>query len=83
MVAIKHFDSEAFNNKLQFSIKYCHMNSFNFRKFEMELLNKFAPLERKYLKTNSKFMTEELSNAILLRTKLRNQFLKKRCQKLK
>ena len=83
MVAIKHFDSEAFNNKLQFSIKYYHMNSFNFRKFEMELLNKFAPLERKYLKTNSKFMTEELSKAILLRTKLRNQFLKKRCQKLK
>ena len=44
----------------------------------MELLNKVAPLKTKYLRANySKFMTKELSKAIILRTKLRNKFLKK------
>ena len=45
----------------------------------MELLNKVAPQKTKYLRANySKFMTKELSKAIMLRTKLRNQFLKTR-----
>ena len=39
----------------------------------MELLNKAAPLKRKYLRANySKFTTMELSKSIMLRTKLRN-----------
>ena len=39
----------------------------------MELLNKVAPQKTKYLRANySKFMTKELSKAIMLRTKLRN-----------
>ena len=45
----------------------------------MDLLNKVAPLKTKFLRTNhSKFVTKDLSKAIMLRTKLRNQFLKKR-----
>ena len=44
----------------------------------MELLNKVASLKTKYLRSNySKFMAKELNKAIMLRTKLRNQFLKK------
>ena len=44
----------------------------------MELLNNVAPVKNKYLRANySKFMTNELSKAIILRTKLRIQFLKK------
>ena len=44
----------------------------------MELLTKLAPLKSKFLKTNhSKFVTKEVSKAVMLRTKLRNQFLKK------
>ena len=43
----------------------------------MELLNQVAPLKTKYLTANySKLMTKELSKPIMLRTKLRNQFLK-------
>ena len=43
----------------------------------MNLLNKFAPLKCKYLRANhSKFMTKELSKAIMLRTRFRHQFLK-------
>ena len=45
----------------------------------MELLKKVAALKTKFLRTNhSKFVTKDLSKAIMLRTKLRNQFLKKR-----
>ena len=45
----------------------------------IELLNKVAPLKTKFLRANhSKFVTKDLSKAIMLRTKLRNQFLKKR-----
>ena len=45
----------------------------------MELLNKVAPLNTKFLRANhSKFVIKDLSKAIMLRIKLRNQFLKKR-----
>ena len=43
-----------------------------------ELLNKVSPLKTEYLRANySKCMTKELSKAIMLKAKLRNQFLKK------
>ena len=44
----------------------------------MGLLNNVALLKTKFLRANhSKFVTKELSKAIMLRTKPRNQFLKK------
>ena len=44
----------------------------------MELLNKLALPKTKFLRANhSKFVTKQVSKAIMLRTKLRNQFLKK------
>ena len=58
-----------------------NMNSLDFgslKKCFIELLNKVAPLKTKFLRANhSKFVTK-VSKAIMLRTKLRNQFLKKR-----
>ena len=58
------------------------MNSLDFaslKKCFMELLNKVAPLKTKFLRANhSKFVTKDLSKAIMLRTKLRNKFLKTR-----
>ena len=45
----------------------------------MGVLNKTAPLETKFLRAkHSKLVTKEVSRAIMLRTKLRKQFLKKR-----
>ena len=51
----------------------------------MELLNKFAPsnkvapLKIKFRSANhSRFVTKDVSKGIMLRTKLRNQFLKKK-----
>ena len=41
--------------------------------------NKVAPLKTNFLRGNhSKFVTKEVSKAIMLRNKLRDQFLKKR-----
>ena len=49
----------------------------------MKLLNRVIPLKTKYLRANcSRFMTKELNKTIMLRTKLRNRFLKKGHQKL-
>ena len=83
----KNFESKAFNNKLQVSLKDFDMNNSSFNELKtifMELLNKAAPLKTKYLRANySKFMTKELSKAIIRRTKLRNQFLKKRTSEAK
>ena len=83
----KNFESNAFNNKLQISLKNFDMNNSSFIELKtifMELLNKVAPQKTKYLRANhSKFMTKKLSKAITLRTKLRNQFLKTRTSEVK
>ena len=83
----KNFESNAFNNKLQISLKNFDMNNSSFMELKtifMELLNKVVPQKTKYLRANcSKFMTKELSKAIMLRTKLRNQFLKTRTSEAK
>ena len=50
----------------------------------IELLNKSAPLKNEYLRANySTFMTKEPSKAMMLKTKLQNQFLKKRTSEAK
>ena len=50
----------------------------------MKILDKLAPLEKKYIRVHhGKFVTEELSKAIMLRSKLRNQFLKTKTQEPK
>ena len=78
----KNFESKAHNNKLQLSLKNFDMNNYSFIEFKtifMELLNKVAPLKSKSLRDNyPKFMTKELSKAIMLRTKLGKKFLIKK-----
>ena len=47
------------------------------KKILIQILDKLDLLKRKYLRANhSKFVTKEPSKAIMLRTKLRNQFFK-------
>ena len=78
----KNFDSTRVFEKLQVRLTHLNMNSLDFgslKKCFIELLNKVAPLKTKFLRANhSKFVTKDVSKAILLRTKLKNQFLKKR-----
>ena len=48
-----------------------------FKNIFLKALNKHAPIKTKYLRANhSSFVTKELSKAIMLRSKLRNQYLK-------
>ena len=72
----KNFDTKTFKDRLELTLK--NTTSFEeLQKIFMDLLNKFAPLKCKYLRANhSKFMTKELSKAIMLRTRFRHQFLK-------
>ena len=78
----KNFDSTRVFEKHQVRLTHLNMNSLDFgslKKCFIELLNKVAPLKTKFLRANhSKFVTKDVSKAIMLRTKLRNQFLKKR-----
>ena len=81
-------DSTRFFEKLQLRLNQLDMNSLDFEslgKCFMELLNKFAPsnkvapLKIKFRSANhSRFVTKDVSKGIMLRTKLRNQFLKKK-----
>ena len=76
----KFFDLTRFFEKLQVRRTHVDINSLDFeslKKFFMKLLNKVAPLKTEFLRVNySKFVTKDISKAIMLRTKLRNQFLK-------
>ena len=48
-----------------------------FKEIVFSLLNKHAPMKRKYVRANeAPFMKKELYKAIMRRSKLRNQFLK-------
>ena len=45
------------------------------------MLNKYALIKRKYIRANeAPFMTKELHNAIIKRSRLRNKFLKDRTE---
>ena len=83
----KKFDYAIFNDNLCKQTKNLTFSEFDFltiRKIFMEISNKFAPLKKKYIRSNhSKFVTKELSKAIVLRSKLRNQFLKTKTQESK
>ena len=76
----KKFYFAIFNNNLCKQAGNLYFSELDFatiKKIFMETLDKFASLEKKYIRANhSKFVTKELSKAIMLRSKLRNQFLK-------
>ena len=69
-----------FNNNLRKETDNLNFSELDFatlKKTFIEVLDKFAPLKKKYTRANhSKFVTKELSKTIMLKSKLRNQFLK-------
>ena len=71
-----------FFENLQVSLSHLDMNSLDFGNLKIcfvELLNRVAPIKTKFLRANySQFVTKDISMAIMLRTKLINQFLKNR-----
>ena len=73
----KNFDYSIFNNilcKQTENLNFSELDFETIKKIFMKHLDKFAPFKKKYIKANhSKFVTKELSKAIMLRSKLRNQ----------
>ena len=76
----KNFDEDEF----RFLFKK-RLNDFNtdditvdiFKMTFLNVLNKFAPLKKKYLRVNhSRFVSKELNKAIMQRSRLRNAYLK-------
>ena len=71
-----------FFENLQVSLSHLDMNSLDFGNLKtcfVELLNGVAPIKTTFLRANySQFVTKDVSMAIMLRTKLINQFLKNR-----
>ena len=74
----KKFDYTIFNNNLCKQIENFNFSELDFatlRKIFIEILDKLAPLKKKYIRSNhSKFVTKEIGKAIMLRSRLRNQF---------
>ena len=78
----KKFDYTIFNNNLHKQTE--KLNFSDFATLRKIFIYKFAPLKKKYIRANhSEFVTKELSQAIMLRSKLRNQLLKTKSQEFK
>ena len=69
---INNLSKENFNNNDGFH-RFCHIS--------LDTLNKHAPCKKKHVQGNQmSFFNEELSKAIMTRTKLRNIFLQNRIE---
>ena len=65
---INNFSKEVFSNNDNGLEKFC--------KTTMDTLNLFAPMKKKYARGNQMpFMTKDLSNKIMIRSRLRNKYL--------
>ena len=74
----KSFDQPNFRTELNRELsKFNFHDMVNFKRIFLQLLNKHAPEKKKYVRGNNKeFVNKELRKAIMLRSKLRNNFLK-------
>ena len=75
----KSFNNELFRNELMHETstnEFSNFDCINFETLFMIILNKHAPLKKKYIKANnSPFMNKTLCKAIMFRSKLRNKYL--------
>ena len=71
---------ELFEKKIQIKLSEFDIKNIPYETFSnifIDILNLHAPLKKKYLRANhSKFICKELNKEIMLRSKLRNKFLK-------
>ena len=83
----KKFDNSAFTEGLNRELLKYDLNNIEYDTFQeifVSLLNVYAPLKKKYLRANhGSFVTKEFRKAIMLRTRLRNIYLKQRSETTK
>ena len=76
----KNYNKELFEKNIQIKLSEFDIENIPYETFTnifIDILNLHAPLKKKYLRANhSKFISKELSKEIMLRSKLRNKFLK-------
>ena len=81
----KNFDNSRFSEELLSEIKKLgplNKNISIFHNVCIEVLEKYAPEKQKYIRANhANFRGSKLNHAIMLRSKLRNKFLKSRSNK--
>ena len=76
----KSFDQKKFETELKLKLNSkTNLSYSTFQAVFLEILNKVAPVEIKVLRFyNNAFMTKSLRKAIMLRSKLKNNFKKQR-----
>ena len=76
----KRFDQTKFETELKLKLNSQTNLSYSaFQAVVLEILNKIAPVKVKVLRfNNNAFMTKSLRKAIMLRSRLKNNFNKKR-----
>ena len=85
----KNFSNGTFKDSLQKIFPQnlgnsCNQDVDGFLLSHSKILDQYVPRKKKYVRGNhSSFICKNLSNAIMLRTKLRNIFLKKKTQEYK
>ena len=79
----KRFQNSLFRSELDYELSkldVCNLEFEHFSKIFIEVLNKQAPMKKKYLTANQgEFITKELNKAIMTRSRLRNKYLKENC----
>ena len=77
----KNYDNDVFRSEIQ---TFCSLNETDLGLFKESIFcifNKLAPIRKKYLRANeAPFMTKELHNAIMKRSRCRNKFWKDKSQ---
>ena len=77
----KIYDNDVFRSEIQ---SFCYLNKTDLDLLKVSIFcifNKRAPIRKKYLPANeAPFMTKELHNAIMKRSRYRNKFLKDKSQ---
>ena len=80
----KYFDNKIFSNELENELKKIGSLTLNYNIFKnvcIDAINKRAPLKRKYINANhAEYMDKELIQALMKRSKLRNDYLKHRSE---
>ena len=73
----KRFQNDLFKSELDYELSKLEFE--HFLNIFIEILNKHAPVKKKYLRANQgEFMSKELNKAIMTRSRLRNKYLKEK-----
>ena len=78
----KRFQNDLFRSELDYELSkldVCNLELEHFLNIFIEILNKHAPIKKKYLRANQgEFMSKELNKTIMTRSRLRNKYLKEK-----